>query len=412
MGRQANALEAGPSIAMVPGGVVAARGFRADATRAGVKAGTDRLDLALVVSDVPCVAAGLFTRNQVVAAPVLLCRERLTQGRAQGIVINSGNANACTGQPGMEAAIRMGQAAAAHTRMDPSLMLVASTGVIGQTFPTDRVAEAIPRLAPSREGGHDAALAIMTTDLVSKEHAVALEIEGRRVTIGGMAKGSGMIHPNMGTMIAVVTTDAMIDRELADSALRWAVERSFNQISVDGDTSTNDTVVLLANGLAGGDSIHQGTPAAARFSAGLAAVCTELARKIARDGEGATRLVEARVEGAASDGDARQIARAVVQSSLLKAAIYGCDPNWGRILSAVGNAGIPLDPYAIDAYIGAHQVAQKGMAADFDALAVSEAMAAEEVCIRVVLTQGHGVGWAWGCDLTEGYVKINAEYTT
>jgi glutamate N-acetyltransferase/amino-acid N-acetyltransferase len=397
---------------IVDGGVTSARGFRAAAVSARVKDGTDRLDLAVVMADEPCVAHAVFTQCAVVAAPVIVSRDRVAGGRAQALVLNSGNANACNGQEGMDAALRMSETAARHLGIDPSLMLVASTGVIGSPFPIDRVCAAAEKLAPTPDGGHDAALAIMTTDLVSKEAAVATEIGGVRITIGGMAKGSGMIHPNMATMLGVVTTDARLDVGLARTALKHAADRSFNQVTVDGDTSTNDMLALLASGAAGGPELRDGTEEGRAFTEALTAVCIDLARKIARDGEGATRLIEVTVSGAATDADAQKIARTVAGSNLLKAAVYGQDPNWGRILSAVGNAGVPLNPNTIDVWIGDHQVCVDGGGARFDLAAVSAAMGVDEVLIRIDLRGGPGVGKAWGCDLTEGYVKINAEYTT
>lgn len=394
------------------GGVTAARGFRAGAAQAGIKEGSARLDLAVVVADGPCVAAGTFTRCQVVAAPVIVSRERLASGRAQGIILNSGNANACTGQPGLAAARKMADLASARVGVDPSLMLVASTGVIGVPLPMERIRSAVQHLQPTVDGGAEAARAILTTDLVPKEFAVRAEIGGRRVTIGGMAKGSGMIHPNMATMLAVVATDAPLDGAYARQALHRATDRSFNQISVDGDTSTNDTLVLFANGAAGGDTIREGTREASAFSEALDLVCIQLARMVARDGEGATRLIEVVVRAAPSPADARAVARAIVSSNLVKAAVYGCDPNWGRIMMAIGNAGVAIDPGLVHVSIGEHQVAEAGAAIPFDAEKVRDAMAREEVRIGVDLHQGPGEGCAWGCDLTEGYVKINAEYTT
>jgi glutamate N-acetyltransferase/amino-acid N-acetyltransferase len=252
----------------------------------------------------------------------------------------------------------------------------------------------------------------MTTDTVAKECAVVVEIGGRRITIGGMAKGSGMIHPNMATMLAIVTTDAELDVRVARGALRAATELSFNQVSVDRDTSTNDTLVLLASGAAGGASIQPGTPEATRFAGALEAVCIDLARKVARDGEGASRLITVVVDGARNEVEARRVAREIACSPLVKTAVYGRDPNWGRIMMAIGNAGASLAPHTIDVFIGDVQVAADGGAIPFDAAAVSEAMGANEVIIRVDLNGGFGHGEAWGCDLTEQYVKINAEYTT
>ena len=327
-------------------------------------------------------------------------------------MINSGNANACTGEAGLRDAREMAELAAIQTGTHPALMLVASTGLIGAPLPMDRVRDGIRKLQPSPEGGHEAARAIMTTDLIPKETALSLDLAGQTVTVGGMAKGAGMVHPQMATMLCVVTSDAELDPLLARSALQTAADRSFNQISVDGDTSTNDTLVLLASGSAGTGPIAAGTPDGERFAHALQSVCVELARMVARDGEGATRLIEVQVAGARNDEQGRRIAREVVRSNLVKAAIYGRDPNWGRILAAVGNAGASVDPNGVDIFIGDHQVARGGAGAPFDAAAVSGAMGAEEVVIRVLLDRGVGGGVAWGCDLTEGYVKINAEYST
>jgi len=252
----------------------------------------------------------------------------------------------------------------------------------------------------------------MTTDLVPKECAMQAQIGGRRLTVGGMAKGSGMIHPNLATMLGVLTTDAALEPELAQRALRAAATNTFNQVSVDRDTSTNDTLVLLASGAAGGEPIAPGTADAEAFGALLTAVCVDLARQIARDGEGASRMITARIEGASSDADARRIAREIVCSPLVKTAVYGRDPNWGRILAAIGNAGVPIDPTTIDLWIGDIQVASGGTRTNFDEGRVSDAMGAEEVLIRASLGGDSGRGEAWGCDLTEGYVRINAEYTT
>ncbi len=400
------------SIQTISGGVTAAQGFRAGATSAGVKEGPERPDLAVVCADRPCVAAAVFTQCQVVAAPIIVSRERIAAGRAQGMVLNSGNANACTGPEGLAAAREMADATAKHLGIDPELMLVASTGVIGVPLPIDRIRKAIPNLMPTPEGGADAARAILTTDLVPKESAVALELDGRRVVVGGMAKGSGMIHPNMATMLAVVTTDASLHPDFARAVLKTAADRSFNQVSVDSDTSTNDTLALFANGAAGGDPIQPGRAEAELFASALERVCVDLARAIARDGEGATRLIEATVSGARHEAEARLAARSIVKSSLVKAAIYGRDPNWGRIIAAVGNAGIAVDQDAIDIYVGDVQVARGGAPLPFEKEAVAAAMGADEVKIRVTLNQGTASGRAWGCDLTEGYVHINADYTT
>jgi glutamate N-acetyltransferase/amino-acid N-acetyltransferase len=393
-------------------GVTAARGFQAGAASAGIKDGTTRADLAVMVANAPCVAHAVFTQCQVVAAPVIVSRERIRGGHAQGIVINSGNANACTGEAGLRDAREMAELAAMQTGIHPALMLVASTGVIGVPLPMERVRRGIRELLPTRDGGHDAAQAIMTTDLVPKEIAVRVELESGAITIGGMAKGAGMVHPNMATMLCVVTTDAGLDPIVARRALQGAADRSFNQISVDGDTSTNDMLALFASGATGSGTITPQTRDAQMFAAALDDVCIRLARMVARDGEGATRLIEVLVEGARNEEEARRIAREVVKSNLVKAAIYGRDPNWGRILAAVGNAGVSINPSAVDIFIGQEQVAAAGAAALFEPSIVSDAMGADEVAVRIVLDRGYGQGTAWGCDLTEGYVKINAEYTT
>ena len=392
--------------------VTAPDGFVAGATSAGIKEGTSRLDLAIVKSEFPCVTHAVFTRSRFVGATVTISRDRVRSGKQQAIVVNSGNANAATGQEGLAAATAMAETAAHHVGLEPDLMLVASTGVIGVPLPIERVQQAIPRIRLRSDGGHDAARAIMTTDTQPKESARAAEIGGASVVVAGMAKGSGMIHPNMATLLAFVTTDASLDHEVARAALKRATDASFNQVSVDRDTSPDDTLVLFANGAAGGSPIHAGTSEARSFAALLTEVCVDLARMIARDGEGATRLIEVDVAGARSPASARRLAREVVASNLVKSAIYGRDPNWGRILSALGNAGVDFDPTAVEIFVGDYQVARHGAFFPFDWAAVAGAMGREEVVIRVGLSEGTATGSAWGCDLTEDYVKINAEYTT
>lgn len=405
-------LPATDSFERIDGGVTAPVGFRAAAAAAGIKQGTTRSDLAVVVADEPCVTQGLFTRSRVVAAPVVVSRERLEGGRAQGIIINSGNANACTGPAGLTAARAMADEAARHLSIGSRLMLVASTGVIGVPLPIERVLQAIPKLRPDRSGGHAAAEAIMTTDRVTKEIAMASDIDGRRVLVGGMAKGSGMIHPKMATLLGVLTTDAALEPDFARNVLKRVADLSFNQVSVDRDTSTNDSLVLFASGAAGGSPVRAGSRAARQFTVLLEAACVELARMTARDGEGATRLIEVVVEGAHTAGAARRVAREVAASNLVKTAVYGRDPNWGRIMMAVGNAGVAIDPARVDVHIGEQLVAKDGAAYAFDGTAVAATLGAEEVQIRIGLHQGSAGARAWGCDLTEEYVKINAEYTT
>lgn len=398
------------------GGVTAPRGFLAAGVHANVKGkGGLKKDVALVFSQVPAAAAGVFTRNRVKAAPVRLCEERVAGGRLQAIVANSGNANACTGEQGMRDAERMAQVAAEALGIAPELVAVASTGVIGVPLPMDRVEAGIraaaAALAP--DGNAAAAQAIMTTDTFPKEWALQVELSGgRAVTIGGMAKGSGMIHPNMGTMLAFITTDAPIAPAALRAALERGVDASFNMISVDGDTSTNDTVLVLANGLAGGETIVQGTPDWEAFAAGLEQLLVHLARAVARDGEGATKLIEVRVEGAPTLRDARLAARAVAASNLVKAAVFGRDPNWGRVLAAMGYSGAEFDPDRVDLWLGHVQVMAGGAGLAFPEDEARRVLEQDEVVIRADLHAGPASATAWGCDLSYDYVKINADYRT
>ncbi len=396
---------------LTDGTVTSPLGFQAGAVAAGLKK-SGGLDLCLIASDTPCAAAGVFTTNRVQAAPVRLDRERLQKARAQAIVVNSGNANACTGPQGDEDAREMARLAAARLGLAEDLVLVASTGVIGVPLPMDRIREGIARITVGPDGGALAAQAIMTTDTRPKAGAVRLEIAGRPVTIGGIAKGAGMIHPHMATMLAFLTTDAAVDPAWLNTALRQAVDQSFNQISVDGDTSTNDTVLILANGQAGAPLLHSASPEAPAFQAALEALCGELAKMIARDGEGATKLIEAVVEGAASLADARRAARAIVSSNLIKAMVYGNDPNWGRILCAVGYSGAAVDERRAEVWIGDVLLFQDGRPVPADREAARAALQGPEVHLRVHLHLGPARATAWGCDLTEGYVEINAKYTT
>ena len=389
----------------------AARGFKAGALAAGIKP-SGRPDLGIWASDVPCVTASTFTRNTFAAAPVLLSRERVqATHRAQAVVFNAGNANACNGDRGLEDAREMTRLAAELLGTSPDLVLAASTGVIGQPLPMDRVRQHLPRLQLRADGGHEAANAIMTTDRVPKEAAVSLEVAGREVRIGAMTKGVGMIYPNMATMLAFVGTDAALSPEFAHAALQRTVNNSFNMIAVDGDQSTNDSCFLLANGLSGIQPLAAG-PDAQRFEAALQAVCIDLARKMAADGEGADKLITVDVTGAASDEDARMAARAVAASSLVKAAVHGRDPNWGRIFCAVGYSGARVDALKASLWIGDVQIARDGVSVGASVEAASAQMAGTEVQIRVDLGLGQAAARAWGCDLTEAYVVENSAYTT
>jgi glutamate N-acetyltransferase / amino-acid N-acetyltransferase len=402
-----------PGIVVLPeGSVTSARGFRAGALAAGIKA-SGKPDLGLLVSDVPCVVAGTFTQNAFPAAPVVLCRERVAaNGRAQALVFNSGNANACNGEGGLADAHAMAALASQALDLNRSLVLVASTGVIGHRLPMDRIQESLPRLTVTAEGGHDAARGIMTTDSHPKEIAVAVEIDGREVRLGAMGKGVGMIHPNMATLLAFVASDAALEPDYARAVLKRVVDRSFNMISVDGDTSTNDTCLLFANGLAGNAPLTGESSDAPRFEQALEAVCVFLAKSMARDGEGATKLIQVDVTGATTEHDARLAARSIVRSNLFKAAVHGEDPNWGRILCAAGYSGASIDPDRAALWIGDMQVAAHGMGLPVTKEEGRARMRGDEVFVRLDLGLGNATARAWGCDLTEQYVHENSAYTT
>lgn len=407
----------------ISGGVTAPRGFRAAGITAGLKA-SGLPDLALILSDVDAIAAGVFTTSQVRAACVEYCRQQLAvKPSARAILCNSGQANAATGEAGWEDALASASALAGALNIAPDGILLASTGVIGQRIKMDVLIAGIPDLvaAASPEGGDSAARAIMTTDLVSKSIALETIIGDRSVRIGGMAKGSGMIHPNMATLLAFVTCDAAVSTTLWQQMLSRAADRSFNQVTVDGDTSTNDTLIALANGESRTPAIVQTGAEADKLEAMLTAVCQYLAKSIARDGEGATCLIEVQVSGTLSDREARQIAREIAGSSLLKAAIFGHDPNWGRIAMAAGKAGVTFDQNNLAVRLGDIQLMTNGQPLAFDRAAASnylkaasqgEYLKTDTVLISVAVGNGSGTGIAWGCDLSYDYVKINAEYTT
>lgn len=393
------------------GSVTSPLGYLAGATNAGIKSDPDKLDLALLVSERPCSAAGTFTRNLFAAAPVQLDRERIASGRARAVVVNSGNANACTGERGLENARLMARYAARKIGAAEEEVLVASTGIIGVHLPIEKIRAGLERLQLSREGGLAAARGIMTTDRRPKHIAVELQTDCGPVRIGGIAKGAGMIHPNMATMLCFLTTDAEIEAPLLRRALAAAVADSFNMISVDGDTSTNDTCILLANGAAG-VRLTEHDAAWPLFEQALGEVTQYLACAIVADGEGAERTMRVEVRGAPSREDARTAARAIAASSLVKAALHGADPNWGRILCAAGYSGARFDPALVELRIGGITLVQDGAPVTFDAAAASAAMKAAEVAMLVDLHQGDGRAVAWGCELTEGYVVENSAYTT
>jgi glutamate N-acetyltransferase/amino-acid N-acetyltransferase len=395
----------------VDGGVTAARGFRAAGIRCGIKPA--RPDLALIVSDTLATAAGVFTTNAVKAAPVLVSMEAIQSGAAQAVVINSGNANACTGARGLSDAREMVALTAKALRIAPEFVLVASTGVIGVPLPMEVLRLGIPQLPPplSRDGTA-ASEAILTTDAFTKTAAVRFSLKGMPVTVGGMAKGAGMIHPQMATTLCVITTDAAVPAPLLRRALRAAADRTFNCISVDGDTSTNDTIFLLANGAAGHAVLADGDPEVEAFEDALSEVAGELARMVVRDGEGATKLITVTVRGARSTTDAKRAVNAVMTSPLVKTALYGGEPNWGRVFAAVGRSGASVTPERTGIAIAGVTVVAGGVGIAAALPAAEEGMKAAAYEIVIDLGLGDASSTGWTCDLNEGYVKINAGYMT
>lgn len=403
---------------IINGGVTAAKGFEAASAAAGIKY-QGRTDMALVYSQKPCEAAGTFTTNVVKAAPVKWDKKVVeSSAKPQVIVINSGIANACTGEKGMECCKEVAKEAAKVLETETESVLIASTGVIGMQLPVEKMKAGVHLLAEEKAAGQEmgnlAAKAIMTTDTKEKEAAVTIEIDGKTVTIGGMAKGSGMIHPNMCTMLAFITTDAVISKEALQAALSSDVEETYNMISVDGDTSTNDTVLLLANQMAGNKEIQKGTKEFEIFKEALHEVNTTLAKKIAGDGEGATALLEVIVQGAETKDQAKTLAKSVICSNLTKTAIAGHDANWGRILCAMGYAGAEFDPEKTDLFIkssaGELKLVENGMALDYSEEKATEILSQPEVSIMADIKLGKESAIAWGCDLTHGYIDINADY--
>ena len=403
--------------------VTFARGFRAGTAACGIKAFTagasaiptgQRDDLCVVHSEQPCDAGAVFTTNKVKSASVVINQLHLEHNRVRALAINSGNANACTGAQGFKDALLMAKLTADRLDLDPDQVLVSSTGVIGRYLPMNAVkagiAEACGRL--SVEGGAGAARAIMTTDTVPKSAQLEIEIGGTPIRVGGMSKGSGMIHPNMATLLAYVTTDAAVEAGLMGKLVKAVADRSFNQVTIDGDSSTNDTFLMLANGAAGNEPIRAGSIEAEALEMALLEVARELARAIAQDGEGATKLITVRVQDAASDADARAAARAVASSSLVKTAVHGGDPNWGRIVCALGYSGAELALDRLHLSVGGMVVFERGAGVDVDLSAVRRAFEQPEIEIVATLGLAGGRAEAWGCDLSEEYVRINADYTT
>ncbi|MCC8063787.1 MAG: bifunctional glutamate N-acetyltransferase/amino-acid acetyltransferase ArgJ [Clostridiales bacterium] len=403
----------------LPGGVCAAKGFRAAATHAGVKAGSspDKNDLALIFSEAECNAAGMFTTNRVKAAPVYVTMAHLESGVLRGVVVNSGNANACC-HLSHEHAEEVCAAAAQVLGVSPDDIAVGSTGVIGQELNAQAIIDALPGLAQNltKDGSDAAAHAIMTTDTKKKEIAVSFEVGGKTVTLGGIAKGSGMIHPAMGTMLCYLTTDCAISTEMLGDALHQVVPRTFNRVTVDGDTSTNDTCLLMANGLAGNPLIEWKDEGYDVFVEALTEVCTYLAKHMAADGEGASRLITCTVSGSRSEDAAERLSKSIVSSSLVKAAVFGADANWGRVVCAMGYSRAPFRPECVEVRFasaaGEIQVCYEGMQVLFDEDKAKAILSQPEVEILVDVHEGSASATCWGCDLTYEYVHINGDYRT
>jgi glutamate N-acetyltransferase/amino-acid N-acetyltransferase len=396
------------------GTITTPRGFRAGGVYCGIKK-VQRYDLGAIVCDVPADVAGVFTMNVVQAAPLGVTKESIAKsGQLQAMLVNSGNANACTGQQGERDARDMRTAFAEAIGVPEHYVGVTSTGVIGVPMPMEKVYRGVADLRSklSYEGGDDFCQAIMTTDLVQKSICVTLEVGGKPVSIAGAAKGSGMIHPNMATMLGFMTTDAALQPGCLQSLLSGATDVTFNMITVDGDTSTNDMVVAMASGLAGNEPLGPNHADWECFAAAFRHVAEHLAKEIARDGEGATKLIEVNVVGASTDYDARAIAKTIVGSNLVKSAVYGSDANWGRIIAAAGRAGVPMNPSTVDIRLGDITVLQQSAPVVFNEPKAKEYLDGSEVTIHVDLHGGSGKATAWGCDLTYDYVKINASYRT
>ena len=400
---------------IIEGGVTAAKGFRASGIHCGIRKNRSKADLALIYSDVPCAAAAVYTQNLVKGAPIAVTKRNIANGMARAVICNSGNANTCNAD-GEEKAQKMCDLIAAELHIDPSDVIVASTGVIGQVLPIEPIANSVKTLAEalSTTGSNDAAKAIMTTDTVEKEYALEVELDGKTITIGGITKGSGMIHPNMATMLGFLTTDASITSELLNEALHTAIEDTFNMVSVDGDTSTNDMVSVMASGLAENQTITEKNHDYKLFTQALTEVCAVLSRKIAKDGEGATRLLECAVTGAKTKEDARTVAKSVICSNLLKCAIFGADANWGRVLCAIGYSGANVDINGVDVAFeskqGRIEVCKNGAGLPFDEDIAKKILLEDDIVVAVTLHEGSECATAYGCDLTYDYVKINADY--
>ena len=396
---------------LIPDGTVTSvPGFVAGAVHAGIK-DTDELDLAILYSKMPCVATGVFTTNLVKSAPIILSQRHLTQRKARAIVVNSGCANACLGEQGMTDASEMASLTATKVSIASQEVLVASTGVIGKPLPMSQIRNGIEKIELHQDGGHKLARAMMTTDTRPKEIAIQVEAKEGKFTIGGVAKGAGMMHPELATMLCFITTNAAVNIDFLQQSLKKAANASFNMLSIDGETSPNDCVFLLANGLASNTEI--GFNNGGDFQNALNEACIYLAKSIARDGEGATKLIEVVVEGAVNQTEARQAARTIVSSPLVKAAMHGGDPNWGRIVAALGRSGATIREDKLDVHLNDICVMKQGSPTRFDAEELRTSLArANKVPIKVYLNLGDGRATAWGCDLSEEYVRINSEHAT
>lgn len=403
------------SIKFVDGSVTAPKGFVASGVHCGIRKNKNKRDLALIYCEKPCAAAAIYTTNLVKSAPILVTRANLENGTAQAVICNSGNANTCNSD-GVAVAEKTCALVAKALNIDEKDVIVGSTGVIGQKLPIEPIANSIPELvsALSKEGATNAAEAIMTTDLVKKEYAVETEIGGKTVYIGGIAKGSGMIHPNMATMLCFITTDAAISADMLKIAVKTVADKSFNMVSVDGDTSTNDTLAVMASGLAGNAEITEQNEDYNIFVEALTILCRKLSKEMAKDGEGASKLLVCKVSGAKTEKDAKGVAKSVVCSSLLKAAMFGSDANWGRVLCAIGYSGCDVDINKVDVSFaskaGKVDVCKNGAGIDFSEEIAKTVLTEDEIDIVVELNDGNGVAEAYGCDLTYEYVKINGDY--
>lgn len=401
---------------VIDGGVTAPKGFLASGIHCGVKEGTTKKDLALIYSEVMANGAGMYTLNKVKGAPIQISKNHLHNGKAQAIIVNSGNANTCNGENGLKNAETMTEVQAKALNIDTQDVVVASTGVIGVPLNIDAITKGIPCLTKSlsKDGSKAAAESIMTTDTFMKEYSIQFEIGGKTISLGAIAKGSGMIEPNMGTMLSFITTDLAISSDLLKEALKETVKVSYNRITVDGDTSTNDTVFLLANGLAENEEITEKNEDYNTFVEALKEVCITISKMLAKDGEGATKLIECTVNGAYTEDDADVLAKSVIKSSLVKTAIFGSDANWGRILCALGYSGANFDPDKVDVYFeseaGSIQVCKAGASLPFNEDLAKEILLKDEVKIKVDLFLGDASVTVWGCDLTYDYVKINGDY--